>query len=100
MHRYHPTRQGAEEDVGAGAVGEGWGQGSWLPCLATGYSRSALSLDSSQWAWHDVGVTHSSRYMSFMSVITQTVGSKGGDQAQPSSLTPIVGNEKTVVTSC
>lgn len=35
-----------------------------------------------------------------MSVISQTVGSKGGDQTQPSPLTPIIGNEKTVMTSC
>lgn len=35
-----------------------------------------------------------------MSAITQTICTKGSDSAQPSSLSPVAGQEKRVVSAC
>ena len=82
--------------MGAGAMNE-WGSQAWRqPYLATGYSMSALRLDSCQWAWHDMGVAHFSRYVNFTWVTTQIVHSKEGSSAQPGSPPSIVVNKKRV----
>ena len=45
-HHYHLQRAGSREDVGAGAMDEGWGPGM----VATLFGhRPALRLDSCQW---------------------------------------------------
>ena len=96
QYHYYPHKAGGGEDVGAGAMNEGRAQAWRQPYLATGYSISALTLDSCQWAWHDMRVAHFSRYVNFTWVTTQIVHSKEGSSAQPGSPPPIVVSKKRV----